>query len=132
LRLISGVVREDEGVDVFRGNMGGDREDARPVGAWSGWGVDGLFGIGGAWKVDIRFARLASVGLTVLAPSPVAWDAAVGIPGMTDIRLAEDDGVDVPRPLGLPGDLVANEADLVWSGVIVGVERRAGPCLAGG
>jgi hypothetical protein len=51
---------------------------------------------------------------------------------MTDIRLAEEDGVDVPRPLGLPGDLVANKDDLVWSGVIVGVERRAAPCLAGG
>jgi hypothetical protein len=72
LRLMSGVVREDEGVDVFRGNMEGDREDARPAGGWSGWGVEGWFGIGGAWKVDKRFARLASVGLTVRAPSPVA------------------------------------------------------------
>ena len=72
LRLISGVVREDEGVEVFRGSIDGDRDDARPTSTLSGWGVDGLFGTGGAWKVDRRFARLASVGLTVLAPSPVA------------------------------------------------------------
>ena len=71
------------------------------------------------------------MGLTVLAPSPVACDAAVGMPGIIDIRLAEDEGVDVPRPLGLPGDL-AYEDVLACSGVIVGVERCAGPCLAGG
>lgn len=53
------------------------------------------------------------------------------MPGMTDIRLAEDEGVDVPRPLGLPGDL-ANEDVLACSGVIIGVEIYAGPCLAGG
>jgi hypothetical protein len=66
------VVREDDGVEVFRGSMEGDREDARPAGTWSGCGVDEVSGIGGAWKVERRFARLASVGLTVLAPSPVA------------------------------------------------------------
>ena len=55
----------------------------------------------------------------------------MGIPGMTDIRLADDEGVDVPRPLGLPGDL-ANEDVLTCSGVIVEVEICIGPCLAGG
>ena len=53
------------------------------------------------------------------------------MPGMTDIRLAEDEGVDVPRPLVLPGDL-AYEDILKCSGVIVGVEICASPCLAGG
>ncbi len=72
------------------------------------------------------------MGLTVLAPRPVAWEAEVGIPGITDIRLADDEGVDVPRPVGRPGDLPANDDDLLCSGVMVGVESCAGPCLVGG
>jgi hypothetical protein len=44
--------------------------------------------------IDNRFARLASVGLTVLAPSPVACEE----PGIIDILFAEDDGVAVPLP----------------------------------
>lgn len=68
----------DDGVGVFRGRIEGDREEVRTAEA-SGWVVGGVFGIGGAFlsegvvcKTDKRFALLASVGLTVLAPSPVA------------------------------------------------------------
>ena len=71
LRFISGVVRDEDGVGTFLGSIEGDRDAAR-VGA-SGCGVGGVFGIGGAVCImDNRFARLASVGLTVLAPKPVA------------------------------------------------------------
>jgi len=74
--------------------------------------------MGGAFcKTDSRFALRASVGLTVLAPSPVACEAEVGNPGITDIRF--EDGVVVPPRGDLPGDLPANEDDLLWSGVLV-------------
>ena len=107
----SGVVLDEEGVDIFLGNIEGDLEDVR-IADISGC-VGGVFGIGGTpCKIDIRFALRASVGLTVLAPSPVACDD-VGIPGITDIRLAEDDGVFVPRPLLRPGDLPAKDDDLL-------------------
>lgn len=81
--------------------------------------------------IDIRFMRLASVGLTVLAPRPVAWEDESGIPGMIDMRFAED-GVAVPLPFARPGDLPAYEEDLLCSGVIEGVERYVGRCVAGG
>jgi hypothetical protein len=73
--------------------------------------------------VDSLLARLASVGLTVLAPSPDAWDTDVGRPGIVDCRFADDDGVDVPRPFGLPGDLPANDEDLACSGVNVAADK---------
>jgi hypothetical protein len=83
-----------------------------------------VFGIGGAFfnggavcKTDNRFALLASVGLTVLAPSPVAW-APCSIPGITDTRFAEEDGVLVPWPLTRTGALPANDSDLLCSGVL--------------
>ncbi|EHL00091.1 hypothetical protein M7I_4001 [Glarea lozoyensis 74030] len=67
-----GVVLEDKGVETFRGSMEGDLEDCRIVDL-SGIGWGGVSGIGGGpCKIDNRFARRASVGLTVLAPSPVA------------------------------------------------------------
>jgi len=70
--LISGVVRDDDGVVTFLGSIDGEREVVLTV-EISGCGVGGVFGIGGAFcKTDIRFALLASVGLTVLAPRPVA------------------------------------------------------------
>lgn len=47
------------------------------------------------------------MGLTVLAPSPLAWEFEGVMPGIVDMRFAEDEGVVVPRPLGLPGDLPA-------------------------
>jgi hypothetical protein len=72
--------------------------------------------------VDIRFARRASVGLMVRAPSPDACDVE-GIPGIVDILLDDDEGVSVPLPLGRPGDLPANEEDLECSGVDTGAER---------
>jgi hypothetical protein len=72
LRFGSGVVRNEDGVEVFRGIIDGDREDARTEALASICCV-GVFGMGGGpCKVDIRFILLASVGLTVLAPSPVA------------------------------------------------------------
>jgi hypothetical protein len=112
--LISGVVREDEGVDIFLGSKDGDLEEFRRVAIAvfiSGWGVGGVLGMGGGFcKTDSRFALRASVGLTVLAPRPVACDAE-GIPGITDIRF--EDGVVVPPRGDLPGDLAANEDDLL-------------------
>lgn len=63
--------------------------------------------------MDRRFALRASVGLIVLAPSPVACDAEGGMPGITDIRRADEEGVAVPLPLDLPGDLPVNEDDLL-------------------
>jgi hypothetical protein len=126
------VVRDDPGVGIILGSIDGDRGEARKVDT-SGWG--GVSGIGGAfWRTDNRFARRASVGLTVLAPSPLACEFEGGIPGITDIRFAEDDGVVVPRPFGLPGDLPANDEDLLCSGVLVfatGVKCVC-PCLEGG
>jgi hypothetical protein len=125
------VVREDEGVGTLRGSIDGDRDVARPAGN-AGCIAGGQSGTGMAFRyVDIRFARRASVGLTVLAPNPVAWEAAGGMPGMTDIRLVADDGVVVPRP-PCPGDLVAKDADRLCSGVIIGVDRWICGCLAGG
>ena len=61
--------------------------------------------------MDNRFSLLASVGLTVLAPNPDARELDEGKPGMCDIRLAEDDGVDI-CPFCRPGDLPVNEDDL--------------------
>lgn len=91
-----------------------------------------MLGIGGGpCRVDKRFARLASVGLIVLAPRPVACDVDVGIPGIIDIRFADEDGVDVPLPLGRPGDLDAKDEDLLWSGVKFAVDTGGG-CLGGG
>lgn len=48
LRLISGVVREDDGVEVFLGSIDGERDAARPAGI-SGCGVEVSSGIGGAF-----------------------------------------------------------------------------------
>lgn len=82
--------------------------------------------------VDNRFIRLASVGLTVLAPSPDACETDDGKPGICDIRLAADDGVDVLRPFAFPGDFPANDDDLLWSGVPRGVDNNPWLCLEGG
>jgi hypothetical protein len=54
------------------------------------------------------------------------------MPGITDKRLAEDEGVDVPRPLERFGDFPVKEVDLLCSGVMVGVESCPCVCLAGG
>jgi hypothetical protein len=109
--LRSGVVLEDEGVDTFLGNIEGDLDEVLFDNA-SGCGVGGVLGMGGGFcKMDSRFALRASVGLTVLAPSPVAWDAPIGMPGITDIRFAAEDGVVVPRPFCRPGDRPAKEED---------------------
>lgn len=126
-RLGSGVVREDEGVGIFLGSIDGEREEVRLEIS----GCGGVFGMGGAFcKTDNRFALLASVGLMVLAPSPVACVVEVGMPGITDIRFAEDDGVVVPLPFVLPGDRPANEDDLECSGVVMC--KCTCPCLEGG
>lgn len=69
----SGVVLEEDGVEIFRGTMDGERDEARTsVGALGGRGG---FAVGvefGEGCIDIRFIRRVSVGLIVLAPSPVA------------------------------------------------------------
>ena len=117
------MVRDEEGVDIFLGNIEGDLEELRIIDI-SGW-VGGVFGIGGTpCKIDIRFALRASVGLTVRAPSPVACDE-VGIPGITDIRFPDDDGVFVPLPLFRPGDLPVKDDDLLWSGVPAATDKCA-------
>lgn len=61
--------------------------------------------------VDIRFIRLVSVGLIVLAPNPDACELDEGI---CDMRLdaVDDDGVDVLRPFCRPGDFPAYDNDL--------------------
>lgn len=104
-------------METFLGSIEGDLDDVRLKFA-SGWVLGGVFGMGGGFcKIDKRFALRASVGLTVLAPSPVACEDPIGIPGITDIRFVEEDGVVVPRPFGFPGDRPAKEADRLWSGV---------------
>lgn len=76
-----------------------------------------MLGIGGATCItDNLLARLASVGLIVLAPSPVACEGPE--PGITDILFA-DEGVVVPLPLIFPGDRPVKEADRECSGVLV-------------
>jgi hypothetical protein len=79
-RFISGVAREEEGVEPFCGSINGEG------GPWdvgeSGDRPEDM-GIGGACRVDNRFNRRASVGLIVRAPSPVACG------GMVERRLLE-------------------------------------------
>lgn len=73
--LISGVVRDDDGVaEAFLGIIDGDLEAARvsddtggPDAALETW-----FKLMDCGIMDMRFIRLVSVGLMVLAPSPVA------------------------------------------------------------
>ena len=77
-----------------------------------------FIGTGGAWGIiDSLFNLRASVGLIVLAPSPVAWW------GIADALLfAEEDGVPV-RPPDRPGVLDGLvEDDLVGSGVLEGTK----------
>lgn len=111
-RFGSGVVREEDGVEILRGSIEGDREEARTsVATGSGfaevWGV--TWPDGGC--IDIRFIRLVSVGLMVLAPSPVAC-VAWGTPGMTDIRFPE--GV-FPPLAATRGDRGWDMDRLLWS-----------------
>lgn len=64
----SGVVLWEDGVDVFRGIMDGERELGlgSEVAGWIFATCDKLCG----WCMDIRFSRCASVGEIVLAPKP--------------------------------------------------------------
>lgn len=84
----------------------------------SGCGVGGVWGIGaGLGMIDILFILLASVGLIVRAPKPVACGAIV------DIRLL-DNGVFVLGPVDLPGERAALiDAGLDWSGLVGEVAR---------
>jgi hypothetical protein len=80
LRCISGVVREDDGVpEVLLGIIEGDFDSA--LSTWlfidtggGGGGVETWPRLTDCGIVDIRFILLVSVGLIVLAPSPVACD----------------------------------------------------------
>lgn len=113
------MVRDDDGVTLLQGIRDGDCvADLEPNGC-SGCGVGGVCGIGGTpWKADNLFNLRASVGLIVRAPRPVACT------GNTDSRLADEEGVFVLLPADLPGDLAPpTDDELVWSGVIDGVER---------
>ena len=97
LRLGSGVVREEDGVTLFREITGGEGSDGG-----SACGVGGVYGIGGGFGIiDIRFKMRASVGLIVRAPRPVAC----ALPGMIDTLLLLDDGAFDNWKVGLAGDL---------------------------
>lgn len=99
--MCSGVVLEEDGVTLFRAKNDGDCvADPKPD-EESGCGVGGVCGIGGAFcMIDNLFNLRASVGLMVRAPSPVACE------GITDRRLADDDGVVVLLSVDRPGDRV--------------------------
>lgn len=69
-------MREEEGVEIFRGSIEGERDEERMSAAESGGGFGRIGGAGDwpcVWCIDRRFNRLVSVGLMVLAPRPVAW-----------------------------------------------------------
>lgn len=85
-------------------------EERGRKGRGSVW-VGGVFGIGGALgAIDILFARRASVGLIVRAPSPVAWG------GITEARLEAEEGVTAAPEVFLTGLRTALvEFDRVWS-----------------
>jgi hypothetical protein len=72
--VISGVVRAEEGVaEAFRGIIDGDLESAR-VSVDTGGGGGTLviwFRLWEPGKIDMRCMRFVSVGLMVLAPSPL-------------------------------------------------------------
>lgn len=105
------MVRDEDGVVIFRGSIDGECEECRAE--ISGGAVGGVCGSGGGCcNIDNRFALRASVGLIVLAPSPVAW-FPWGIPGITDILFAEDEGVVVTLPFCRPGDFPAKDEDLL-------------------
>jgi hypothetical protein len=92
----SGVVPEEEGVTLFLGIMDGlpgfDLEESRENGIEGGVGV---------WIAESLFSRLASVGLTVLAPNPEAW-------GIVDI-LREEPEVGMPVLPGVPSLLILGD-----------------------
>lgn len=72
-RLCSGVVREDVGVRLLRSTSAGDGAKGSVITVFSGCGVGGVYGIGGAFGItDILFSLRASVGLIVRAARPVA------------------------------------------------------------
>lgn len=86
LRFGSGVVREEDGVTLFRGIKDGEGAACRPVegGGSICEGVGGVNGIGGGLGIiDILLSLRASVGLIVRAPKPVAC----ALPGIIDILL---------------------------------------------
>lgn len=116
---MSGVVRDEDGVaDAFRGIMDGDLECSRCSSGGGGGALATWLGPG-SWCMDMRFSLRVSVGLMVLAPSPLACDAC-GIPGMTDCRRDWDE---LPLfPLLPPrGDL----GEIVERRLLSGVERFA-------
>lgn len=98
------------------------------VAGGSGWGVGGaceilLLGTGGAFgNIDIRFILLASVGLIVLAPKPVAW------PGMTDLLLSP---LAVAPGVTLFPGVVCADVCFGGSGVLDGVSKSLEACLLG-
>ncbi len=87
----SGVVREEEGVEILRGSMDGERDEARTsVDSGGGGFIDACDWSPWFWCIfDIRFIRLVSVGLMVRAPRPVACEAW-GTPGIIDIRFPDN------------------------------------------
>ncbi len=116
LRFGSGVVREEDGVSIFRGITGGEGSSGV-----SACGVGGVNGSGGGFGImDILFSLRASVGLIVRAPRPVAC----ALPGMIETLLLLDEGVFDNGKLGLAGDLPALPGvEGGCSGVPVGVKN---------
>lgn len=131
LRFKSGVVREEQGVEILRGSMEGER-DAERTSADNGGGF-GRPGAGAGlweWCNDSRFIRLVSVGLMVLAPRPVAC-GSWGTPGITDTRFPATWFEPLAAPLGDRG----NAIDMwLWSSdrALVSGDNMAWLALAGG
>lgn len=104
------MVLDEEGVTLFRGIREGDWAEDRGREGTRSVCIGGVCGRGGGCGIiERRFMRLASVGLIVRAPKPVAW-------GTVDILFDEEDGVPTSSPADFPGVRKALiDEDLEWS-----------------
>lgn len=121
-------------MDVFLGSIEGERDEARAsLGVGRGtvevWVVSRLFEalvpllvLVERGMMDMRFILLASVGLTVRAPRPVAWDACRD--GAIDMRFEALDwtGVDSFAPFTLEEEMLEEKLPvlLLWLTVLGG------------
>jgi hypothetical protein len=108
-RFASGVARADVGVaDNFRGGTTGESVAAlASAHTGGGGGMLAMFMLCVCGIIDMRFIRLVSVGLIVLAPRPLAW-AEWPVPGIMEaLLLPPDVGVKPFEPIR--GDRVARD-----------------------